>query len=149
MKCDEAEVLISALVDEELAGVEREAVEQHLRACAACRATLDSYQAVGDVFRERAAASPPAASPEISGAVGTRIVFPVAARVAALLALLVGIVLFLAPFGRQAPEEAPGAFEVTVTDLETDLPDATLVVYKDLETDWLIILVDSPAGDTG
>jgi len=56
MTCAEAEDLITALVDGELAGPEQEALESHLRGCAHCREVLAQEKVVRQKIRGHAAA---------------------------------------------------------------------------------------------
>jgi len=51
MTCDEAQELITALVDEELLDAERTVLETHLRECASCRGALEEEQALKQAIR--------------------------------------------------------------------------------------------------
>ena len=55
MRCEEAQELITALVDNELAGAELLAVEDHLRACTKCQLTRREEQALKTKLRVVAA----------------------------------------------------------------------------------------------
>ena len=55
MTCAEAEDLITALVDGELAGPERELLESHLHECAHCRAIMEEENAVRQKVRSHSA----------------------------------------------------------------------------------------------
>ena len=147
MDCKEMEIWISALMDGELTPEERAPVEEHLEGCEGCRKTLEAYQSVGEIYRFRAETSVAPVMPEVH--TGRRIRFPIPARVAALLILAFSVLFLMDPFNPRSSPAVPVSQPTTVSDLETDLPDATLVVYKDVETDWLIILVDSPVEDAG
>ena len=55
MRCEEAQELITALVDKELAGAEKLAVEDHLRACSKCQLIYREEQALKTKVRMVAA----------------------------------------------------------------------------------------------
>ncbi|MBI2999633.1 MAG: zf-HC2 domain-containing protein [Deltaproteobacteria bacterium] len=55
MRCEEAQELITALVDKELAGAEKLAVEDHLRACSKCQSVYRGEQALKTKVRMVAA----------------------------------------------------------------------------------------------
>ena len=154
MKCEEIEVQISALIDGELDEAGQSLVHEHLAQCESCRRTRDAFAGVGDLFRARQEEDASIPSPtriiQDAGRGGRLISFSHVRRIAAALALLAGVTALIQYSGRE-PVEAPPAAPtegVVVTDLETDLPGATLVVYKDLETDWLIISVDGGVEET-
>ncbi|MGC9350243.1 MAG: zf-HC2 domain-containing protein [Anaerolineae bacterium] len=52
MECDEAMILISVQIDDELSGFERRALRAHLERCAGCRAASQELQTLqGEVHR--------------------------------------------------------------------------------------------------
>ena len=53
-ECEKIEPLLSAYADGELAGAGVEEVRAHLLACADCRATLESFKAVDQLYAEAA-----------------------------------------------------------------------------------------------
>src|SRR3989338_8929092 len=55
MRCEEAQELITALVDKELAGAEKLAVEDHMRACSKCQLIYREEQALKTKVRMVAA----------------------------------------------------------------------------------------------
>jgi hypothetical protein len=61
MKCEEAQELITALVDEELSDLERTAIEAHLRDCPRCRWAYEQEQALKEeIHKVGASVSVPA-----------------------------------------------------------------------------------------
>ena len=61
MKCEEAQELITALIDEELSDLERNAIEAHLRDCPRCRWAYEQEQALkGEIHKVGASVSVPA-----------------------------------------------------------------------------------------
>ncbi|HTQ08762.1 MAG TPA: anti-sigma factor [Fimbriimonadaceae bacterium] len=104
MICDEARILLSAYQDGELPPERREAIEQHLKACPACAATLGRSLRLGDAIRAHA---PSYRAPEslwnaLSPATSPRFWRPFAAGLAIGLAGVLAVFLLL---GRPAPRD--------------------------------------------
>ncbi len=51
MQCEQARVLISALVDGELSGEQKRLVEEHLASCATCSAIAEDYRRIGRALK--------------------------------------------------------------------------------------------------
>lgn len=64
MRCEQAHVAISALVDGELNGEQQQPVEEHLASCATCSAIAEDYRRIGSSLKVAAYQRAPAALAE-------------------------------------------------------------------------------------
>lgn len=113
MDCDSLDLLVSAYVDDELVGEEREAFEAHLRQCRRCRGAVDEVQALLALMREAGPLhrAPPGLR-EMAGRVLARPPSPSARRwpLAVAAALLLGVAVSA---WRQWPARRPAAGATT------------------------------------
>lgn len=165
MNCRKARKWISRSLDGELRDVQQRRLEAHLAQCPPCRDVREQWSGIGDIIRTSVAdttvdteqawqqvrrgirddATVERALPLFERTV----IFPRIALTAACLALLALSVLFVGP---PTPDgEDPEAGEnggLGVEIVETDLPNATLMVYRDSVADAVVVWVASDNGES-
>lgn len=154
MNCSKAKKWMSLAMDNELDPSRRSDLESHLADCPACRTQNQAWSQFGEVLREGAGendmtaeAMRQAVQRDIrvgTGRVQTAPVwpglFPRAVIVTGCLALIcAGVFWFALPDGNMNNDAGSGI--AGVESVETDLSDATLVVYKDEATDAVVVWV--------
>lgn len=155
MNCAEAEQKLSALLDDEISESDRLQIQEHLAACAACREQLEEWREYGSLLR----ASPVPESVDSTGAwaeirerieeerSSTRSSIPGGGNLvwtgaaAALLVFSTGVYFWIS----NRTDEQEIEYGITSVEyVETEIPDATPVVYVDSETGLTIIWIVEP-----
>ncbi len=155
MNCAEAEQKLSALLDDEIAESDRLQMQEHLAECAACREQLEEWREYGSLLR----ASPVPKNVDSTGAwaeirerideerSSTRSSIPGGGNLvwsgaaAALLVFSTGVYFWIS----NRTDEQEIEYGITrVEYVETEIPDATPVVYVDSETGLTIIWIVEP-----
>ncbi|MDA0322735.1 MAG: zf-HC2 domain-containing protein [Verrucomicrobia bacterium] len=161
MNCSKAKKWMSLAMDNELDPSRRSDLGSHLADCPACRAQNQAWSQFGEVLRDGAGESDMTAEAmwqavqrDIrvgAGRVETAPawvwpgLFPRTVIVTACLALICAGVLWFAPPAGDM-ENGAGSGMAGVESVETDLSEATLIVYKDEATGAVVVWV---SGDNG
>lgn len=164
MKCGTARKWVSRALDGELDAAQTSRLESHLAECESCRDARETWARAGDVLRTNGQAEPemtaeamwqavqrdirvgaegrsPATAPGWSGLIPRTVIVT-----ASLAVLCLGILWIAPPGGGVSPGDASGI--AGVESVETDLSDATLIVYKDEATDAIVVWVSGENGGT-
>lgn len=153
MNCNQAERALTRALDGELPAAERAGLDEHLRACPACRDAEAAWRAAGDLLRAQQVPAPPAevmwadvqrairqaeAQPE---SVGPLLGWRLGWATAIVMAMFVGMVGVAtwrqrAGAGERALAAAPAP---QVEWAEAEMPGASTMVYEDEESGLAVI----------